>query len=110
MKSPRALLLIPKSGICISFKGLIADVTLKQFGGSVAEATVDIRNQFVRKVYSILTVQLIATAALSSISFFSNGYKAWIQSHPGLVWASVCHSPSFVKRELLANISSSSAP
>lgn len=60
-----------------------------KFGGSVAEATVDIRNQFVRKVYSILTVQLIATAALSSISFFSNGYKAWIQSHPGLVWASL---------------------
>ncbi|RFU79825.1 transmembrane bax inhibitor motif-containing [Trichoderma arundinaceum] len=59
-----------------------------KFGGSVAEATVDIRNQFVRKVYSILTVQLIATAALSSISFFSDGYRYWIQSHPGLVWAS----------------------
>ncbi|KAM0252324.1 hypothetical protein ACHAQJ_007762 [Trichoderma viride] len=60
-----------------------------KFGGSVAEATVDIRNQFVRKVYSILTVQLIATAALGAISFFSEGYKNWIQSHPGLVWASL---------------------
>ncbi|KAK1242759.1 hypothetical protein MKX08_005571 [Trichoderma sp. CBMAI-0020] len=60
-----------------------------KFGGSVAEATVDIRNQFVRKVYSILTVQLIATAALGSVSFFSDAYKNWIQSHPGLVWASL---------------------
>jgi len=32
-----------------------------KFGGSVAEATVEIRNQFIRKVYTILTVQLIAT-------------------------------------------------
>ncbi|KAG9629309.1 hypothetical protein KCV04_g10713, partial [Aureobasidium melanogenum] len=33
-----------------------------KFGGSVSEATLDIRMQFVRKVYSILTVQLLATA------------------------------------------------
>ena len=61
-----------------------------QFGGSVAEATVDIRNQFIRKVYTILTVQLIATAAVSSVSFFNEGYKNWIQSHVALVWVSVC--------------------
>jgi FtsH-binding integral membrane protein len=60
-----------------------------KFGGSVAEATVDIRNQFIRKVYTILTVQLIATAGVSSISFFSDSYKTWIQSHPAVVWASL---------------------
>ncbi|KAL2754053.1 hypothetical protein ACRALDRAFT_1069955 [Sodiomyces alcalophilus JCM 7366] len=60
-----------------------------KFGGSVAEATIDIRNQFIRKVYAILTVQLIVTAAVSSLSFFHQGYKTWIQSHPGLVWASL---------------------
>lgn len=60
-----------------------------QFGGSVAEATVDIRNQFIRKVYTILTLQLLVTAAVSSLSFFSDTYRNWIQSHPGLVWASV---------------------
>jgi FtsH-binding integral membrane protein len=59
----------------------------------VAEATVDIRNQFIRKVYTILTVQLIATAAVSSISFFNEGYKNWIQSHVALVWVSVCGPP-----------------
>jgi hypothetical protein len=66
-----------------------------KFGGSVAEATVDIRNQFIRKVYTILTVQLIATGGVSALSFFSEDYKSWIQSHPALVWISVsssCHT------------------
>jgi protein lifeguard len=60
-----------------------------KFGGSVAEATLDIRNQFIRKVYTILTAQLIATGLVSSISFFNDDYKAWIQSHPALVFVSV---------------------
>lgn len=60
-----------------------------KFGGSVAEATVDIRNQFIRKVYTILTVQLLATAGVSAVSFFNESYKNWIQGHPALVWASV---------------------
>ena len=63
---------------------------MAQFGGSVAEATVDIRNQFIRKVYTILTVQLIATAGVSALTFWSEGYKTWIQSHVAVVWASVC--------------------
>ena len=63
--------------------------SLSQFGGSVAEATTEIRNQFIRKVYSILTLQLIATGAVSALSFMSDGYKSWIQSHPAVVWASV---------------------
>jgi len=67
-----------------------------KFGGSVAEATVDIRNQFIRKVYTILTVQLIATAAVSSISFFNEGYKNWIQSHVALVWVSLIGAMVFM--------------
>ncbi|KAF9875096.1 hypothetical protein CkaCkLH20_07362 [Colletotrichum karsti] len=67
-----------------------------KFGGSVAEATTDIRNQFIRKVYAILTVQLIATGAVSALSFWSEGYKTWIQSHPGLVWASLLGSIVFM--------------
>lgn len=61
-----------------------------KFGGSVAEATVDIRNQFIRKVYTILTVQLLVTAAVSTLSFVSEGYKAWIQEHSAVVFISVC--------------------
>ena len=61
-----------------------------KFGGSVAEASIDIRMAFVRKVYAILTVQLLATAILSSISFFSPGYKTWIRDHQWAMWVSVC--------------------
>ncbi|KKA26462.1 hypothetical protein TD95_000123 [Thielaviopsis punctulata] len=60
-----------------------------KFGGSVAEATIDIRNQFIRKVYAILTVQMVATAVTCSLSFLSESYKTWVQSHPGLVFMSM---------------------
>jgi len=60
-----------------------------KFGGSVAEATIEIRMQFVRKVYAILTVQLIATAVLSSVSFFSESYKQWIQTNQWMMWISL---------------------
>merc|ERR1712000_781728 len=67
-----------------------------KFGGSVAEATVDIRNQFIRKVYTILTVQLIATAGVSALTFWSEGYKTWIQSHVAVVWASLIGAMVFM--------------
>ncbi|KAH8773054.1 transmembrane bax inhibitor motif-containing protein-like protein 4 [Hyaloscypha finlandica] len=67
-----------------------------KFGGSVAEATIDIRMAFVRKVYAILSVQLIATAVLSSISFFSAGYKDWIQSHSWMMWLSLFGAIGFM--------------
>lgn len=60
-----------------------------KFGGSVSEATLDIRMQFVRKVYSILTVQLLLTTALSATSFFSQTYKSWIQSNSWMMWTSL---------------------
>ncbi|KAF2634201.1 transmembrane BAX inhibitor motif-containing protein-like protein 4 [Massarina eburnea CBS 473.64] len=60
-----------------------------KFGGVVAEATLDIRMAFVRKVYAILTVQLLATAALSAISFASQSYKTWIQTHVWPMWVSL---------------------
>ncbi|KAI9832136.1 MAG: hypothetical protein M1819_004487 [Sarea resinae] len=60
-----------------------------KFGGSVSEAHISIRMQFVRKVYAILTVQLLATAILSSVSFFSTGYKQWIQSNQWMMWVSL---------------------
>lgn len=60
-----------------------------KFGGCVAEATIDIRNQFIRKVYTILTVQLLVTGGVSALSFMSEGYKSWIQQNPALVWISM---------------------
>ena len=68
--------------------------------------------QFVRKVYSILyvppsplhktrlqlhrTVQLLFTAALSSISFASSNYKTWIQSHQWAMWVSLFGALGFM--------------
>ncbi|KAF2807257.1 UPF0005-domain-containing protein [Mytilinidion resinicola] len=60
-----------------------------KFGGVVSEATLDIRMAFIRKVYAILTVQLLVTAAVSSVSYFNKGYKQWIQSTPWMMWVSL---------------------
>jgi FtsH-binding integral membrane protein len=68
----------------------------EQFGGSVAEATLDIRMSFIRKVYSILTVQLLLTAGLSSLSFFSDNYRNWIQSNSWLMWVSLFGAIGFM--------------
>jgi len=67
-----------------------------KFGGSVAEATIDIRMQFVRKVYAILSVQLIATAILSSVSFYSDSYKNWIQTNQWMMWVSMFGAIGFM--------------
>lgn len=67
-----------------------------QFGGTVAEATLDIRMSFIRKVYSILTVQLLLTAGLSSLSFFSTGYRNWIQSNSWMMWLSLFGAIGFM--------------
>ncbi|KAK5017802.1 transmembrane BAX inhibitor motif-containing protein [Cryomyces antarcticus] len=67
-----------------------------KFGGSVSEATLDIRMQFVRKVYSILTVQLLATAALSAVSFWSTSYKTWIQTNQWMMWTSLFGAIGFM--------------
>ncbi|KKZ59022.1 hypothetical protein EMCG_00887 [[Emmonsia] crescens] len=67
-----------------------------KFGGSVAEATLPIRMQFIRKVYSILSVQLLLTTVLSSVSFFSDSYRIWIQSHSWLMLVSVISALVFM--------------
>ncbi|KAF1988859.1 UPF0005-domain-containing protein [Aulographum hederae CBS 113979] len=67
-----------------------------KFGGVVSEATLDIRMQFIRKVYAILTIQLLATAALSSISFFNVSYKNWIQTNQWMMWTSLFGAIGFM--------------
>jgi FtsH-binding integral membrane protein len=52
--------------------------------------------QFIRKVYTILTVQLLLTAALSSLSFFSVGYRTWIQSNSWMMWVSLFGAIGFM--------------
>ncbi|TKA27779.1 hypothetical protein B0A50_04880 [Salinomyces thailandicus] len=67
-----------------------------KFGGSVAEATLPIRMQFIRKVYAILTVQILATTGLSAVSFWSEGYRNWIQSNSWMMWLSLFGAIGFM--------------
>ncbi|CAG8948672.1 hypothetical protein HYFRA_00001792 [Hymenoscyphus fraxineus] len=67
-----------------------------KYGGVVSEATIDIRMAFVRKVYSILTAQLVATAALSSLSFWSSSYKDWVQGHSWMMFVSLFGAIGFM--------------
>lgn len=60
-----------------------------KFGGNVAEATVEIRHQFIRKVYAILTVQLLITGGVSALGFVSTSYREWTRAHPGVLWLSL---------------------
>ncbi|KAH8147739.1 uncharacterized protein LAJ45_08204 [Morchella importuna] len=63
-----------------------------KYSTSVAEATIDIRHAFVRKVYAILTVQLVATAIFSSISFFNESFKGWIQTNTWMLFIAMLGS------------------
>ncbi|KAF3395938.1 Protein lifeguard 4 [Penicillium rolfsii] len=67
-----------------------------KFGGMVAEGTIDIRMQFVRKVYAILTAQILLTTVLSSISFFNDTYRTWIQGNFWLMIISVFGALGFM--------------
>ena len=67
-----------------------------KFGGSVAEATLPIRMAFIRKVYTILTCQIVLTAALSGISFYNASYKTWIQSNSWMMWISLFGAIGFM--------------
>ncbi|KAI5817617.1 inhibitor of apoptosis-promoting Bax1-domain-containing protein [Pyronema omphalodes] len=67
-----------------------------KFGGMVSEATLDIRQAFIRKVYAILTVQLAATAALSGACFWSNDFKGFIQTNTWMMILSMIGSFIFL--------------
>jgi FtsH-binding integral membrane protein len=60
-----------------------------KFGGVVAEATLDIRMAFIRKVYAILTAQLLATAGVSAVSMTNATYRNWIQTNQWMMWVSL---------------------
>ncbi|KAK5339199.1 hypothetical protein LTR43_012537, partial [Exophiala xenobiotica] len=67
-----------------------------KFGGPVSEATIDVRMSFIRKVYSIVTVQLLLTVGLLCLSIFSSGYHNWIQSNSWTMWVSLFGAIGFM--------------
>ena len=42
------------------------------------------------------SIQLLATIAVSSASYFSTGYKSWIQSNPWMLWVSLFGAIGFM--------------
>jgi len=67
-----------------------------KYGTCVAEGSIEIRHQFVRKVYSILFVQLLATGVVSTVSFYSTGFRNFIQTNPWMLWLSLFASIGFM--------------
>ncbi|XP_072915678.1 protein lifeguard 4 [Hemitrygon akajei] len=55
------------------------------YGTSVSTASVDIRMGFLRKVYSILSVQIILTTVMSAVFLHSNTVKEFVHASPSLV-------------------------
>lgn len=67
-----------------------------KYTGAVSGASINIRMAFIRKVYAILTVQLAATAILSSVSFFNPSVRFWIQTNAWMMWLSIFGSFGFL--------------
>lgn len=62
------------------------------YGTNVASASVQIRMDFLRKVYSLLSLQLVLTTATSALFMFCLPLRDFVHSSPGLVLASALGS------------------
>ncbi|KAK9465897.1 inhibitor of apoptosis-promoting Bax1-domain-containing protein [Lipomyces arxii] len=60
-----------------------------KYSTNVSECTISIRNAFVRKVYTILTAQLLMTGGLSTLFMFVPGVRLFVQATPSLMWISL---------------------
>ncbi|KAF4792368.1 Protein lifeguard 4 [Turdus rufiventris] len=58
------------------------------YGSNVASASVHIRMAFLRKVYSILSIQVLLTTVTSAIFLYSPGVQAFVHERPALVLVS----------------------
>ncbi|NXU96753.1 LFG4 protein, partial [Cettia cetti] len=55
------------------------------YGSNVASASVHIRMAFLRKVYSILSVQILLTTVTSAVFLYSTGVQAFVHERPALL-------------------------
>ncbi|KAJ3066964.1 hypothetical protein HK102_007521, partial [Quaeritorhiza haematococci] len=60
-----------------------------KYGVSVEQADMAIRQEFVRKVYTILAVQLGLTTVVSGIFMSSDAVKEWAINNPWMLWTSM---------------------
>ncbi|KAM3858844.1 protein lifeguard 4 [Diretmus argenteus] len=62
------------------------------YGTNVATASIQIRMDFLRKVYSLLSVQIILTTATSAVFMFSQTIKDFVHASPAVVLVSAVGS------------------
>ncbi|NXY88244.1 LFG4 protein, partial [Alcedo cyanopectus] len=55
------------------------------YGSNVASASVHIRMAFLRKVYSILSIQVLLTTVTSAVFLYSAGVQAFVHERPALL-------------------------
>merc|ERR1719312_591219 len=55
------------------------------YGNNVISASAEVRKGFLRKVYGILTVQLLMTCGVSAICISSEPTKVFLQNNPAIV-------------------------
>jgi len=56
---------------------------------SVSQSDISIRMGFIRKVYGILFVQLLATTTVSGVFKSVAPIQHWVQSNPWMMWGSL---------------------
>ncbi|NXJ82905.1 LFG4 protein, partial [Trogon melanurus] len=62
------------------------------YGSNVASASVHIRMAFLRKVYSIFSIQVLLTTVTSAIFLYSTGVQAFVHERPALLLISAIGS------------------
>ncbi|NXG77663.1 LFG4 protein, partial [Baryphthengus martii] len=66
------------------------------YGSNVASASVHIRMAFLRKVYSILSIQVLLTTVTSAIFLYSTGVQAFVHERPALLLVSAFGSLAII--------------
>ncbi|NXL62671.1 LFG4 protein, partial [Chordeiles acutipennis] len=66
------------------------------YGTNVASASVHIRMAFLRKVYSILSIQVLLTTITSAVFLYSTGVQAFVHERPALLLISGFGSLSII--------------
>ncbi|NXN22677.1 LFG4 protein, partial [Nycticryphes semicollaris] len=66
------------------------------YGTNVASASVHIRMAFLRKVYSILSIQVLLTTVTSAIFLYSTGVQAFVHERPALLLLSAFGSLAII--------------
>lgn len=67
-----------------------------KYGTSVADCVLGIRNAFIRKVYTILTAQVLLTVAVSATIILNQGIKQWALTHIWTIYLSLFGSIAFM--------------